>query len=169
MTTPAADYRRTAHRTPEAPLKGLDAAVNWCFGHYQRRSARLRELQHQAERVESFTKEFLELRDHELRERLVGFRDHFRREPQPDDLILLPALAAVREAAHRCLGLCAFPVQLTGALALHRGCLAEMATGEGKTLTAGLAAVLAGWTRRPVHIVTVNDYLAQRDADCQYS
>src|SRR5204862_2735109 len=83
----------------------------------------------------------------------------------PSDEMLLPALAAVREAAHRCVGLRAFPVQLMGALALHRGQLAEMATGEGKTLTAGLAAVLAGWTKRPTHIVTVNDYLAQRDAD----
>jgi preprotein translocase subunit SecA len=74
-------------------------------------------------------------------------------------------LAAVREVADRELGLRPFVVQLMGALALHRGYLAEMATGEGKTLTAGLAAVLAGWTRQPCHIVTVNDYLVQRDAD----
>ncbi len=52
-----------------------------------------------------------------------------------------------------------------GALALHRGYLVEMATGEGKTLTAGLAAVLAGWTKRPCHVMTVNDYLVQRDAE----
>ena len=52
-----------------------------------------------------------------------------------------------------------------GVLALHRGHLAEMATGEGKTLTAGLAGVLAGWTKHPCHIVTVNDYLVQRDAE----
>ena len=52
-----------------------------------------------------------------------------------------------------------------GALALHRGFLAEMATGEGKTLTAGLAAVLAGWTRKPCHVITVNDYLVRRDSE----
>jgi preprotein translocase subunit SecA len=68
-------------------------------------------------------------------------------------------------ASDRQLGLRPFSVQLMGALALHRGFLAEMATGEGKTLTAGLAGVLAGWTKRPCHIVTVNDYLVARDSD----
>ena len=62
-------------------------------------------------------------------------------------------------------GLRPFPVQIMGALALHRGYLAEMATGEGKTLTAGLAAILAGWSKHPCHIVTVNDYLVERDAE----
>ena len=76
-----------------------------------------------------------------------------------------PALAALREASHRELGLRPFTVQLMGALALHRGQLAEMATGEGKTLTAGLAAVLAGWSGQPTHVVTVNDYLVKRDAE----
>jgi len=165
MDTPAHDYRRTAQRVPERPLKGLDAAVNWCMGKYQRRGARSRELEQQGQRVESFASDFLRLRDHDLQERLLQFREQFRRRPEPADEILLPALAAVREAAHRRLGLRAFPVQLMGALALHRGWLAEMATGEGKTLTAGLAAVLAGWTKRPTHIVTVNDYLAHRDAE----
>ncbi len=165
MNIPALDYHRTAHRVPERPLKGLDAAVNWCLGKYERRGGRLNELLAGASRADSLAKEFSNLRDPDLQERLLEFRDHFRRKPQPDDDILLPALAAVREAAHRCVGLRAFPVQLAGALALHRGWLAEMATGEGKTLTAGLAGVLAGWSKRPTHIVTVNDYLAQRDAD----
>jgi preprotein translocase subunit SecA len=75
------------------------------------------------------------------------------------------ALAAVREVALRKLGLFPFVEQLMGALALRRGYLAEMATGEGKTLTAALAAVLAGWTGKPCHVITVNDYLAERDAD----
>jgi preprotein translocase subunit SecA len=65
----------------------------------------------------------------------------------------------------RQVGLRPFPVQLAGALALHHGYLAEMATGEGKTLTAGLAAVLSGWTKRPCHIITVNDYLVRRDEE----
>jgi preprotein translocase subunit SecA len=165
MTTPAADYHRTAHRVPERPWRGLDAAVNWCVGQYQRRGGQLRELLAQAAQIDSLAGDYAGLRDHDLQERLAGFREHFRREPQPREEMLQAALAAIREAAHRCLGLRAFPVQLAGALALHRGWLAEMATGEGKTLTAGLAAVLAGWTKRPVHIITVNDYLAQRDAD----
>lgn len=165
MSTPTADYRRTAHRAPERPLRGLDAAVNWCIGKFQRRAVRLEQLEQQVNDIEVLASDFLDLRDHDLQERLLHFRDQFRRKPEPVDEILLPALAAVREAAHRCLGLRAFPVQLIGALALHRGWLAEMATGEGKTLTAGLAAVLAGWTKRPTHVVTVNDYLAARDAE----
>src|SRR5262249_8619985 len=96
---------------------------------------------------------------------LLEFREHFRRGGPHCQRLTLPALAAIREAADRQLGLRPFLVQLMGALALHHGCLAEMATGEGKTLTAGLAAVLAGWTRQPCHIITVNDYLVQRDAE----
>src|SRR5207249_9535522 len=100
-----------------------------------------------------------------LHERLMGFRAQFRRGGKIPDAVLFSALGAVREASTRKLGLHPFPVQLMGALALHRSCLAEMSTGEGKTLTAGLAAVLAGWTKRPCHIVTVNDYLVKRDAE----
>ena len=115
--------------------------------------------------ADALAAEHATLRDHDLQERLHAFRDAFRREASPSDDIIHPALAAIREAAHRCVGLRAFNVQLAGALALHRGWLAEMATGEGKTLTAGIAGVLAGWSTQPTHIVTVNDYLAQRDAD----
>ena len=74
------------------------------------------------------------------------------------------ALALAREAAHRTIGLRAYPVQVVGAVALLHGMVAEMATGEGKTLTAGLAAACAALTGRAVHVVTVNDYLAARDA-----
>jgi preprotein translocase subunit SecA len=150
---------------PERPLKGLDAVVNWCIGKYQRRGAKRESLREASARVEACATKFSELKDHKLQERLFEFRDHFRRETIPPEELLVQALAATREAAHRCVGLRAFPVQLMGALALHRGWLAEMATGEGKTLTAGLAAVLAGWSKQPTHVITVNDYLAQRDAD----
>jgi preprotein translocase subunit SecA len=165
LDTPSIDYRRTGHRVPERPHQGLDAAVNWCVGRYRRRGAGRRELLARGERAEAQARQFTDLDDHSLQLRLLEFREHFRREPAPADDLLLPALAAIREAAARCVGLRAFPVQLSGALALHQGWLAEMATGEGKTLTAGLAAVLAGWTKRPTHIVTVNDYLAARDAE----
>lgn len=165
MLTPTVDYRRTAHRVPERPHQGLDAAVNWCIGRYQRRGARLAELLHSANLADARSSEFKDLRDHDLQEKFFALRDTFRREPAPDHETMLAALAAVREAAHRCVGLRAFPVQLAGALALNRGWLAEMATGEGKTLTAGIAGVLAGWTRHPTHIITVNDYLAARDAE----
>ena len=159
------DYHRTAHRVPEGPLKGLDVVANWCIGKYRRRSSHLEQLTQQAERIDALAPEFCHLPDHQLQERLFAFRNHFRREPYPEEEILNGALAAVREAAYRRVGLRAFPVQLVGALALHHGWLAEMATGEGKTLTAGIAGVLAGWFKRPTHIITVNDYLAHRDAE----
>ncbi|HVZ93333.1 MAG TPA: hypothetical protein VG797_02370 [Phycisphaerales bacterium] len=75
------------------------------------------------------------------------------------------AFALIREAARRSLGLHPFPVQIAGALAIADGCIAEMATGEGKTLAAVLPAVVRGWRGRGVHVVTANDYLAQRDAE----
>jgi preprotein translocase subunit SecA len=74
-------------------------------------------------------------------------------------------MAVIREGAVRGLGLRPYPVQLMGALAMCQGAVAEMATGEGKTLTAALAATLWGWGGRPVHIITVNDYLVGRDAE----
>ncbi len=164
MITPTGDYRRTDFHPPARLLKGLDAAVNGIIGAYERRAGRLRELEAQALQVDGLAGQFKDLTDHQLQERLLEFRDQFRRGGRAGEQVLLPALAAIREAADRQTGLRAFVVQLMGALALHRGCLAEMATGEGKTLTAGLAAVLWGWTRRPCHIITVNDYLVQRDA-----
>ncbi|MFW6059606.1 MAG: DEAD/DEAH box helicase [Phycisphaeraceae bacterium] len=75
------------------------------------------------------------------------------------------AFALVRAAAHRHLGLKAYREQVAAALAMHAGCLAEVATGEGKTLAATLPAVVAGWRGRGCHVITVNDYLAQRDAE----
>ena len=81
------------------------------------------------------------------------------------DDILPDAFAVCREAAWRVLGMKHFPVQVTGGIALHRGAIAEMQTGEGKTLVATLPAYLNALTGEGVHIVTVNDYLAKRDSD----
>ena len=157
------DYHRLSHRSPEPPLKGLDAAVNRCIGGFKRRGAVFRELWNQAQDVDALAGEYADLTDHDLQQRLLGFRSHTRREGRPGT-VLVPALAAIREAGRRQVGLRAFVVQIMGALALEKGFLAEMATGEGKTLTAGLAGVLAGWTHRPCHLVTVNDYLVKRDS-----
>ena len=164
MLIPTQDYRRTDHRVPSRPLSGLDAAVNGVIGRHQRRTKVGEQLKRDAEAIDSQARDWTELTDHDLQTRLLGFRELFRRGKVSNEN-LFPALAAIREAADRKLGLRPFPVQLMGALALHRGYLAEMATGEGKTLTAGLAAILAGWTKRPCHVVTVNDYLVQRDAE----
>lgn len=164
MLTPTQDYRRSDHRSPARPLTGLDALVNGIIGGHRRRGNVLTELERDAHSVVALEGELVRLSETQLHERLLEYRQYFRRGGKVATEVLLPALAAIREAADRKLGLRPFPVQLMGALALHRGYLAEMATGEGKTLTAGLAAVLAGWTRRPCHVVTVNDYLVERDA-----
>src|SRR5262249_50157193 len=84
---------------------------------------------------------------------------------QPLDELLFEAFALVREAARRTLGQRHFDVQLIGGMFLHQGCIAEMRTGEGKTLTATLPSYLNALSGRGVHVVTVNDYLARRDAE----
>lgn len=147
---------------PRPMYRGLDSVMHGWMGAYQRRSAIGRQLLQDAEAVDALAPRFEVMNDHELRAALLEFRSVFLRRPKHD--AELEALAAVREAAFRTVGLKAFVVQLAGALALNRGHLVEMATGEGKTLTAGLAAVLIGWTRKPFHVMTVNDYLVARDA-----
>jgi preprotein translocase subunit SecA len=165
LTVPTQDYRRSEYRVPPRPLTGLDALVNRFVGDYRRRGSVLKSLRLDAESVVRQEREWVELSDMALQQRLLEFREQFRRGGRRVETVVLPALAAIREAADRQLGLRPFTVQIMGALALHRGFLAEMATGEGKTLTAGLAAILAGWSRRPCHVITVNDYLVERDAE----
>ena len=165
MITPTHDYRRTGHRVPERPLQGLDARVDTVYGLYRRRGAVFSDLRREAEQIDAQAAKWKDLPNHALQEQLLEFREQFRRGAKDTSLLIVPALAALREASDRFLGLRPFVVQLMGALALNRGFLAEMATGEGKTLTAGLAAVLAAWTRHPCHIITVNDYLVSRDAE----
>ena len=153
-----------ACKTAEPLPEGLDLSVHNLIGRWRRRPGCRRPLEEISRAAVAAATEFETLRDHDLQQRLFQCRDRFRRGGEAIDDILVPALAGIREAARRTVHLHPFPVQLVGALALHRGYLAEMATGEGKTLTAGLTAVLAGWTGRPVHVVTANDYLVQRDA-----
>jgi preprotein translocase subunit SecA len=165
MLLPSQDYRRSDFQNPPTPLKGLDALVDGLIGRHRRRRSVSKHLLSQAADIDALAPDWLELSDHDLQSRLLKLRGQFRRGGELPAGLTLSALAGIREAADRKLGLRPFPVQLAGALALHHGFLAEMATGEGKTLTAGLAAVLAGWTRRPCHVVTVNDYLVERDAE----
>jgi len=165
MITPSQAYRRLDYRSPPHLLKGLDATLHGIIGVYQRRARILNGLRRQAELINAQAGKWAALQDHELHERLMEFSGRFRCGGRGVEALVIPALAGIREAANRKLGLRPFIVQLMGALALRRGCLAEMATGEGKTLTAGLVGVLVGWTKRPCHIVTVNDYLVERDAE----
>lgn len=164
-STPSQEYRRVRHETAGILHKGLDAKVNSIVGRYHRRAGVLQELQAEADKIDGQAKRWSEMSDHDLAERLREFKTQFRRGGKQAAESVPEALGAIREVSDRKVGLRPFPAQLAGALALHRGFLAEMATGEGKTLVAGLAAVLAGWTRRPCHIITVNDYLVRRDEE----
>jgi preprotein translocase subunit SecA len=105
-----------------------------------------------------------ELSDDELRAKTGEFRQQLEQGAALDDL-LVPAFAVAREAAVRVLGMRPYDVQLMGGIVLHRGRIAEMKTGEGKTLMSTLPVYLNALTGRGVHLVTVNDYLASRDAD----
>jgi preprotein translocase subunit SecA len=104
------------------------------------------------------------LSDEELRAKTSEFREKLARGATEDDL-LVEAFAVVREAADRVLGLRPFDVQLVGGMILHEGQIAEMRTGEGKTLVSALPAYLNALSGKGVHVVTVNDYLARRDAE----
>ncbi|MEA2392434.1 MAG: preprotein translocase subunit SecA, partial [Solirubrobacteraceae bacterium] len=102
--------------------------------------------------------------DDELRERFAGLRERAGNGESLDDL-LPETFAIVREMGKRTMGMRHFDVQLIGGMVLHGGNIAEMKTGEGKTLTATLAVVLNALSGKGVHLVTVNDYLARRDAE----
>jgi preprotein translocase subunit SecA len=124
----------------------------------------LRRLKRIAEQVNSIEEDFAALSDAELRAMTEEFRQRLADGETLDDL-LPEAFATVREAASRTLGQRHFDVQLMGGAALHTGNIAEMRTGEGKTLTSVLPAYLNALTGEGVHVVTVNDYLAKRDSE----
>jgi preprotein translocase subunit SecA len=124
----------------------------------------VRRLQAIANAVNSIEENYTELTDAELRELTDQYKERLADGETLDDL-LPEAFATVREAARRVLGQRAFDVQLMGGAALHFGNIAEMKTGEGKTLTGVLPAYLNALSGKGVHIVTTNDYLAQRDAE----
>ena len=114
--------------------------------------------------ITALESEMQKLSDDELRAQTQKFRDELAQGKTLDD-ILIPAFATVREAGRRALGQRHFDVQLIGGMVLHEGGIAEMRTGEGKTLVATLAVYLNALSGKGVHVVTVNDYLARRDSE----
>ncbi len=114
--------------------------------------------------INSFEPEIEKLSDHALQAKTGEFKQRLEKGEDLDDL-LIEAFAVVREAARRVIGQRHYDVQMMGGIALHLGWVAEMRTGEGKTLVSTLAAYLNGLTGRGVHLCTVNDYLATRDSE----
>ena len=125
---------------------------------------RIRSYQPRVREINALEKELEAMSDDALRARTDEFKKQVAEGASLDD-ILVPAFATVREAAKRTLGQRHFDVQLIGGMILHEGKISEMKTGEGKTLVATLPVYLNALSGRGVHVVTVNDYLAKRDAD----
>ena len=123
------------------------------------------EYEKRVERIDAFEPELELETDDELRERFDELRERVQRTATSLDDLLPEAFAIVREVGRRTMGMRHFDVQLIGGMVLHGGNIAEMRTGEGKTLTGTLAVVLNALAGKGVHVVTVNDYLARRDAE----
>ena len=132
------------------------------FGTYSQRE--LKSIYPIVDKITALEDEYKQLTDAELQAKTPEFKQRLANGETLDD-ILPEAFAAVREAADRVLGMRPYPVQLVGGIVLHQGRIAEMKTGEGKTLVATLPAYLNALTGEGVHIVTVNDYLAKRDSE----
>ena len=136
--------------------------INYLFNGDSRRN--VKKLNKMAFRVEALEPKYSEMSDAKLREQTQVLKDRLKAGETLDD-ILYDAFAVVREAAWRVLKLKHYHVQIIGGIALHQGRIAEMKTGEGKTLVATLPSYLNALAGKGVHIVTVNDYLARRDAE----
>jgi|GEM_PF-7257 len=125
---------------------------------------KLREFWKIVHKIDALEPKYSQLSDSELQAKTVEFRKRLENGETLDDL-LIEAFATVRETSRRVLGKFHFQEQLLGGISLHKGMMAEMKTGEGKTLVAALPSYLNALTGKGVHVVTVNDYLAKRDAD----
>ena len=132
------------------------------FGDYSSRE--LKSIYPIVDKIDALADEYKAMSDAQLKGKTQEFKDRLANGETLDD-ILPEAFATVREAADRVLGMRPYRVQLVGGIVLHQGRIAEMKTGEGKTLVATLPAYLNALTGRGVHIVTVNDYLAKRDSE----
>jgi preprotein translocase subunit SecA len=165
VVVPSETWQMLEQRTSGEPLlKGLDAVWNAGIGFVDRFVPRYRGFIRRVEQILSLEKNFSEMTDSKLRDAAGELREIFRcRRDKSSDLER--AFALVREVAFRQIGEKPYPVQVAGSLALENGCIAEMATGEGKTLASTMPVTVAGWRGQGCHVVTVNDYLARRDAE----
>lgn len=164
IQVPSITWRLLSQGLSQAEIpRGLDRAWHRAAGAAGGTSLRMKRFIRRAEGIVSMEKYFSHLSDEKLREMILPLRDRFclGRDTAKD---CDRAFAIVREVAERTIGLRPFRVQVACGLAMESGCIAEMATGEGKTLAATMPAVLAGWRNRGCHVVTANEYLATRDA-----
>jgi preprotein translocase subunit SecA len=152
-----------ARRVKAPDLKGPDLVISAIAGYWKNRLPMLKKLQAAAERIAKLEPEIHNLGASRFREAVQEVRALARIRKLKEEA-LDKAVALAREAVLRALQLRPYDVQVMGALAMHEGYIAEMATGEGKTITAAMIAALWALEGKPVHVITVNDYLVQRDA-----
>ena len=165
LTLPSATWTMLNDKVNAEPIpRGLDMVWHRLGGIAGRVVPRALLALRRSKQIMAVEKDFAGMTDAKLRESANQLRTVFRsHRDQPTDLN--QAFALIREVAHRKIGERPYLVQIAGALALHHGCVAEMSTGEGKTLTATLPVTVTGWRGKGCHVITVNDYLAQRDAE----
>jgi len=156
------DSRHGLKSTQPLPA-GFDALIDRFGGAIRRAPWRARRLTDLGHLCATRMEQLADVSDRNLEAMIDRQRYEFSRDTFRNRAALTDALAIVGDVSRRQLGLRPYPVQLMGALALYEGWLVEMATGEGKTLTIAMAAILAAWGGRPCHLVTSNDYLAVRD------
>src|SRR3972149_6356376 len=160
-----ATWQMLDQRISGKPLpKGRDAVWDSAIGLAGRAVPRRNRFFEQAGRILAIEKQYSQMTDAKLSQTARELQAIFRcnRDKQSD---LEHAFALIREVSFRQIMERPFQVQVAGALALENGCIAEMATGEGKTLSAVMAVTIAGWRGKGCHVITVNDYLARRDAE----
>src|SRR5688572_6949697 len=139
----------------------IHTLVKKVFGDPQAKT--IKRLKKRVKEVNALSDKYKKMSDKDLKAQTDKLKTRLKKESL--DAILPDAFAVVREAAERTLGMRHFDVQLIGGMVLHEGNVAEMKTGEGKTLVATLAVYLNAIADKGVHVVTVNDYLAKRDAE----
>ncbi|MBF0454272.1 MAG: hypothetical protein HQL72_05560 [Magnetococcales bacterium] len=166
MMLPVDDYRSARLPRMRSVVSGMDVMLASLTGRWAGRKVLLKRYALRAQAIVAAAFTLQQWDEARFQAALQGkarqLRLHQRRLKAE---LLDDSLSLIAEAARRSLGMEPYPVQIMGALALYDGYLAEMATGEGKSLTACLPAVLAGWSGQPCHLLTANDYLAQRDAE----
>lgn len=165
LPTPSADFRRTLLPEARKLRQGLDGWFYRQVGRIRSRSSIRARWAEEAGQVLLRQEELAEWPDHRLRDEIRRLREIYSRRGRDAGKVRLEGLAAVAEMAARTLQLRPYREQIMGAIGLSEGFLVEMATGEGKTLTLGLAAAVAAWRGVPCHVITANDYLAERDAE----
>lgn len=154
--------KKTAKKNVMIEESKTEKILTKIFGDPQKRI--LARLQKKVDEINALSEKYAKKSDDELKESFAKFRKKLDKKGETLDTILPDVFALVREASTRTLGMRHFDVQLIGGMVLHKGKVAEMKTGEGKTLVATLPVSLNALEGKGVHVVTVNDYLAQRDA-----